>query len=93
VVDGLVTRTYVRYDVRMKRTATDLRAHLYEALDHVAKTGEAIEVVRNGVELCIMRKPAPVKKRRTPRTLPNLIVGDPDDLVHMEWHWGFGTDL
>jgi hypothetical protein len=77
----------------MKRTATDLRAHLYEALDHVAKTGEAIEIERNGVELCLMRKPKVTKKTRTPKTLPNLIVGDPDDLIHMEWPWTSGSGL
>jgi hypothetical protein len=77
----------------MKRTATDLRAHLYEALDHVATTGEAIEVIRKGVELRIVRKSAFVKKPRAPKTLPNLVVGNPDDLVHMEWPWSFGKGL
>jgi antitoxin (DNA-binding transcriptional repressor) of toxin-antitoxin stability system len=71
----------------MKRTATDLRAHLYEVLDHVAKTGEPVEVTRGGVELCIVRKERAPSRRKPPRTLPNLIVGDPDDLVHLEWPW------
>ncbi len=73
----------------MKRTATDLRAHLYEVLDHVAKTGQPVDVVRGGVELCIVRKgPAsPAKAKKVPRRLPDLIVGDPDDLVHIEWPW------
>jgi hypothetical protein len=86
-------RTYVRYAFFMKRTATDLRAHLYEALDHVAMTGEPIEIERNGVELCIVRKPLRVKKRTRPKTLPNLIVGDSDDLIHMEWPWSRGSGL
>ena len=71
----------------MKRTATDLRAHLYEVLDHVAKTGEPVHVTRGGVELAIMRKAAASNKKKKPRTLPNLVVGDPDDLIHMEWPW------
>ena len=71
-----------------KRSATDLRAHLYEVLDHVARTGEPVEVTRNGVALCIVRKDErPARSRRAPRTLPDLIVGDPATLVHVEWPW------
>ncbi len=71
----------------MKRTATDLRAHLYEVLDQVARTGKPVEVVRGGVELSIVRKRKAPRKRRAPRTLPNLIAGDPDALIHVEWPW------
>lgn len=34
-----------------------------------------------------MRAETVRKKRSKPRTLPDLIVGDPDDLVHIEWPW------
>jgi antitoxin (DNA-binding transcriptional repressor) of toxin-antitoxin stability system len=75
----------------MRKTATDLRAHLYEVLDHVAKTGQPVEVTRHGVELCIVRKDAvAAKAKRSKRTLPDLIVGDPDDLIHVEWPWNEG---
>jgi antitoxin (DNA-binding transcriptional repressor) of toxin-antitoxin stability system len=78
----------------MRRTATDLRAHLYEVLDHVAKTGQPVEVTRAGVELCIVRKQeAPRRRRKKPRTLPDLIAGDPDDLIHTEWPWSEGKGL
>ena len=77
----------------MKRTATDLRAHLYEVLDHVAKTGEVVDVVRGGVTVSIVRKQKVDKSKKPPRTLPKLIVGDPDDLIHMEWRWSEGRDL
>lgn len=77
----------------MKRTATDLRAHLYEVLDQVAMTGEPVSVMRGGVELCIVRKARSTSKRAKPRVLNNLIVGDPDDLVHVEWAWNRGVDL
>jgi prevent-host-death family protein len=77
----------------MKRSATDLRAHLYEVLDHVAKTGEPVEVTRGGVALCIVRKATTSKPKRKPRTIPDLIVGDPDDLVHTSWAWSRGKDL
>jgi hypothetical protein len=80
--------------VSMRRTATDLRAHLYEVLDHVATTGQPVEIARGGVELCIIRKDlAGTRKKKSPRTMPKLIVGDPDDLVHMEWPWSEGKDL
>jgi prevent-host-death family protein len=85
-------RTYAMFPM-MKRSATDLRAHLYEVLDHVAKTGESVEIVRRGVELCIVRKSKVPKKKRKPRTLPNLIAGDPDALIHMVWPWSEGKDL
>lgn len=72
----------------MKRTATDLRAHLYEVLDHVARTGEPVEITREGVELCIVRKEKKSTRRRgARRTLRDLIVGDPGSLVHVEWPW------
>ena len=77
----------------MKRTATDLRAHLYEVLDHVAETGQPVEITRGGVELCIVRKEKVTKAKKRPRTLPTLIVGNPDALIHMEWPWSEGRDL
>jgi len=76
----------------MKRSATDLRAHLYEVLDHVARTGEPVEINRGGVALRIVRAEAPRKTRKKPRTLRDLIVGDPDDLIHMEWPRNSATD-
>lgn len=77
----------------MRRTATDLRAHLYEVLDHVAKTGQPVEVARNGVDLAIVRVDRVRKPRKTPRALPDLVVGDPADLVHQEWPSTEGRDL
>jgi len=77
----------------MMRTATDLRAHLYEVLDHVAATGEAVHVMRGDVELCIVRKEERASRRKKPRVLPGLIVGDPDALIHIEWPWNEGQDL
>ena len=68
----------------MKRPATDLRAHLYEGLDQVARTGEPVEVVRGGVELAIVRRKAAPRRKKVPRTIPGLIIGDPDDLIHVE---------
>jgi antitoxin (DNA-binding transcriptional repressor) of toxin-antitoxin stability system len=77
----------------MKRTATDLRAHLYAVLDQVARTGQPVEITRGGVELSIVRKDEAQRRARAPRTLPGLIVGAPDDLVHVEWPWSRGREL
>jgi hypothetical protein len=77
----------------MKRTATDLRAHLYEILDRVAETGRPVEIVRRGVELQIVRKRAAPVKRSLSRALPDLIVGDPDELIHVEWASSRGRGL
>ncbi len=76
----------------MKHTATGLRAHLYQVLDHVAATGEAVHVMRGDVELCIVRKKKAPARKKKPRTLPRLIVGNPDALVHVEWPTGDGQD-
>jgi antitoxin (DNA-binding transcriptional repressor) of toxin-antitoxin stability system len=77
----------------MRKTATDLRAHLYEVLDHVVLTGEPVIIERKGVELCLARKPQAKRKSKRVKKLANLIVGDPDDLIHMEWPWSGGNDL
>ena len=84
-------RTYLTFR-SMKRTATDLRAHLYEVLDQVARTGEPVEVVRGGVELAIVRRKAAPRRKKVPRTIPGLIIGDPDDLIHVEWPWSSRTE-
>lgn len=76
-----------------QHTATELRANLYQLLDHVATTGEPVHVMRGDVELCIVRKEPAASHKKKPRTLPNLIVGDPDELIHMEWPWNEGRDL
>ena len=77
----------------MKRTATDLRAHLYEVLDHVARTGEPVHIQRGDVELCIVRKESRPVRNAKPRSIPDLVVGDPDDLVHVDWPWSQGKEL
>lgn len=76
----------------MKVTATKLRSELYQILDRVLATGEPVEVTR--AEGTVVIKPLISKKRtspgkRKPKPNPNLVVGDPDDLIHFDWvsHW------
>lgn len=74
----------------MKVTATELRANLYKILDRVQKTGEEVEVTRASGSLVIKPKVAERRARkRKPKGNPDLIVGDPDALIHFDWseHW------
>ncbi len=91
--DRGLRRTYGwAYDEAMKITATRLRSELYRILDRVLETGEAVEVTR--AEGTIVIKPLASERRAKPRrkkarTNPDLVVGNPDDLIHFDWvgHW------
>lgn len=67
-----------------KYTASGLRKDIYRILDQVLETGIPVEVERRGQKLRIV----PVKRkskldRLTPH--PDVIIGNPEDLVHMDW--------
>ena len=67
-------------------TASQLRADIYRLLDHVIETGEAIEIDRRGRRLQIVAVVDPAPSRLAAvRPVADLIVGDPDDLVHIDW--------
>lgn len=87
-----MTRTYVRtYAKAMKMTATRLRTELYRTLDRILETGETVEIVRaRGTVVLQAAASARVgRTSRKPATNPDLVVGDPDELVHFDWskHW------
>jgi hypothetical protein len=67
----------------MAISASALRQNIYRILDRVAETGIPEEVNRRGHLLRIVStrkksKLANAKKRQ-------VIKGDPDDLVHLDW--------
>ena len=67
----------------MAITATKLRENVYSLLDEALRTGEPIEVERKGQ---IVRIVPPAKKSK----LDNLsrrpcIVGDPNEIVSIDW--------
>jgi hypothetical protein len=64
-------------------TASKLRADIYNILDQSLKTGVPVEVVRKGKILKIIPESKPSKLSRLKKR--NAIVGDPEDLVHMDW--------
>ena len=64
--------------------STELRANLYRLLDRVLSTGEPLEVERKGRRIRIA--PAtPKNKLSRLEAHPEDLVGDPDDLVHLDW--------
>jgi antitoxin (DNA-binding transcriptional repressor) of toxin-antitoxin stability system len=65
-------------------TASELRQNVYRLLDEVLRSGEPLEIERGGRRLRIVPVEAPSKfARLTPH--PHTIVGDPEDLVHLDW--------
>ncbi|MFQ5485470.1 MAG: hypothetical protein ACE5DO_09115 [Desulfobacterales bacterium] len=63
---------------------TNIQEDILELLDKVLSTGVPVEIERKGKRLLI----SPAKKRRELDCLekhPEFIVGDPDDLVHIDW--------
>jgi hypothetical protein len=70
---------------------SQLRANLYRLLDRVLKTGEPIEIDRAGKRLLLVPKEKRSKLENLVRR--DVIVGDPEDLVHMDWSKDWHGDL
>jgi antitoxin (DNA-binding transcriptional repressor) of toxin-antitoxin stability system len=65
-------------------TASELRQNIYRLLDEVLETGVPLEIERKGKRLQIVpEQPRSKLDRLAPH--PGSIVGDPDDLIHMDW--------
>lgn len=75
----------------MAVSATQLRANVYRLLDEVLATGRPLEIERNGKTLVIAPKAARSILERLPRR-EGAIVGDPDDLVHIDWSSEWNPD-
>jgi prevent-host-death family protein len=67
----------------MRVTASKLRADIYNILDETLKTGVPVEVVRKGRVLKIVPETKPDKLSRLKKR--DYIVGNSDDIVHMDW--------
>jgi hypothetical protein len=67
----------------MKITASRLRENIYSILDQALETGIPVEVILKGKTLKIVPEAKPDKLSRLKKR--KCIVGDPEDLVHMEW--------
>jgi hypothetical protein len=67
----------------MRITASKLRADVYRILDEVIETGAEVEVVRKGsIVKLVSEKPVSKLDRLTKRS---VFVGDPDDIIGMDW--------
>lgn len=68
----------------MTVTPSELRANLYRLLDEVLETGIPLEIERKGRHLRIVSdRPASKLDRLVPH--PGTVIGDPEDLVEMDW--------
>lgn len=65
-------------------TPTQLRRDLYKLLDEVLETGIPLEIRRNQRLLRIVPV-EPVDRLDRLIRRPDVIVGDPEELVHLEW--------
>jgi hypothetical protein len=57
---------------------------IYKILDHVLETGDPATVILKGRRLLISPY-QPISKLDLLEEHPNFIIGDPEDLVHMDW--------
>jgi antitoxin (DNA-binding transcriptional repressor) of toxin-antitoxin stability system len=75
----------------MAISVTKLRANLYEIVDRVIETGVPVEIERKGERIRLERAKVKSKLQKLAKN-PNTIVGDPEDIVHMDWssEWSEG---
>lgn len=76
-------------------TPSQLRADVYRLVDEVLETGIPLQINRRGRKLLLVAEEPVVDRLSRIRGNPNVIVGDPEDLVHMDWsgEWSAGADL
>jgi len=70
----------------------NIQKDILQLLDKVLSTGVPVEIVRKGKRLLI----SPTEKRRELDCLenhPEFIVGNPDDLVHVDWSSEWNPEL
>jgi hypothetical protein len=70
----------------MRVTASKLRENVYRILDEAIETGVPVEIVRKGVVLrIVVEKPPSKLARLKKRDIRDTFVGDPDDVIGMDW--------
>lgn len=73
-------------------TASQLRQNIYRLIDHVLDTGEPLEINRGGRRLRLVSdEPAPDRLAAID-TKPDVIVGDPEELVSLDWSGEWDAD-
>jgi hypothetical protein len=75
----------------MAITASNLRANVYRLLDEILETGQPLEIERRGRTLVIAPKEERSFWDRLPRR-KGFIIGDPDELIHIDWSSEWNPD-
>ena len=73
-------------------TPTELRKNLYNLLDEILKTGIPLEIDRGGKRLKIVPVET-INKLHNLVDRPDVIEGDPLDLVNISWEEEVNLDL
>jgi len=73
-------------------TVTELRGNIYKLLDEVLNTGIPIEINKGGRKLKIISV-GKADKLQNLVSRPNVIKGNPDDLVGISWEKEVNLDL
>lgn len=73
-------------------TATELRTNIYQLLDEVLRSGLPIEVKRGDRKLRIVPVEKPDKFQNLVHR-PDVIQGDPEELVTLSWEGEVSLDL
>lgn len=68
----------------MRITASKLRENIYRILDEAIETGQPVEIVRKKTVLRIVPEKPPSKLARLKKR-PGAFVGEPDDIIAMDW--------
>ena len=69
----------------MIMTPSKLRGNIYNILDKVLETGIPVEIQRRGKILCIMPPAGKKYSKLSKLKKRDVLVGDPEDIVHMDW--------
>lgn len=66
----------------MRLTTIEFRKNFYQVLDQTLKTGTPVEILRRGQ----VSRPVPPFKSKLARLKKRKgIIGNPEDIVHMDW--------
>jgi len=65
-------------------TPTELRENIYRLLDQVIETGVPIEIKYRGKKLRLIPM-TKIDKFQDLEYRPEIIRGNPEDLIHIEW--------
>ncbi|MCP4421225.1 MAG: type II toxin-antitoxin system Phd/YefM family antitoxin [Chloroflexi bacterium] len=73
-------------------TPTELRGNIYNLMEEVLNTGIPLEVIKGGRKLRIISVEQ-VNKFRNLVPRPNIIQGDPETLIDINWEEEVNLDL